>query len=381
MRAHIAVLPGDGIGPEVTREGKKVLAAVAARFGHAFTFAEAIVGGCAIDEVGNPLPLETLDLCQKADAVLFGAVGGPKWSDPRAPVRPEQGILGLRKELNLFANLRPIRAFPELVGASTLRSEVVRSVDLVVVREATGGIYFGPREEGTRRAHDTMVYTRPEVERAVRLAGNLARGRRGYLVSVDKANVLASSRLWRHVAEEVVRAEFPDLRFEHILVDAMAMHLIRRPADFDVIVTGNMFGDILTDEASMLVGSLGMLPSATLGEEQNRHGHPRGLYEPIHGSAPDITGRGIANPLASILSAALLLRHSLGLAAEAQAVEDAVAHVLAAGFRTPDIARIGEGEVIPVSTAEMGDQVVEALNTDGEQGQLPVQATVGRSHG
>ncbi len=360
MDARIAVLPGDGIGPEVTREAVKVLNAVAQLFGHIFTFEEGIVGGYAIDTVGEPLPEETLGLALDADAVLFGAVGGPKWSDPRAKVRPEQGILGLRKHLGLFANIRPVRVFPDLVDASTLRPSVVRNVDLVVVREATGGIYFGPREEGTERAHDTMVYTRPEVERVVRLAAEMARKRRGYLVSVDKANVLASSRLWRHVAEAVVKTEFPDLRFEHVLVDAMAMHLIRRPADFDVIVTGNMFGDILTDEASMLAGSLGMLPSATLGEKKNRHGHPRGLYEPIHGSAPDIAGRGIANPLASILSAALLLQYSLGLEEEARAVEVAVERTLAAGLRTLDIAGVGEGTKV-VSTAEMGDAVVDAM--------------------
>ncbi len=360
MDATIAVLPGDGIGPEVTREAVKVLDTVAQRFGHTFTFVEGIVGGRAIDETGSPLPEDTLGLALDADAILFGAVGGPKWSDPRAKVRPEQGILGLRKHLGLFANIRPVRVFPGLEDASTLKPDVVRGVDLVVVREATGGLYFGPREEGTERAYDTMLYTRPEVERVVRLAGQMARKRRGYLVSVDKANVLASSRLWRHVAERVVKEEFPDLRFEHILVDAMAMHLIRRPADFDVIVTGNMFGDILTDEASMLAGSLGMLPSATLGEGTNRHGHPRGLYEPIHGSAPDIAGRGIANPLASILSAALLLRYSLGLDEEADLVERAVEQVIAQGLRTADIAGVGEDTRV-VSTEEMGEAVVSVL--------------------
>ncbi len=360
MQATIAVLPGDGIGPEVTREATRVLEAVATRFNHEFSFAEGIVGGAAIDTMGTPLPEETLGLALQADAILFGAVGGPKWSDPRARVRPEQGILGLRKHLELFANIRPVRVFADLIEASPLRPDIVSGVDLVVVREATGGLYFGPREEGTERAYDTLLYTRPEVERVVRLAAGMARRRRNTLTSVDKANVLASSRLWRYVAQEVVGREFPDLHFEHVLVDAMAMHLLRRPRDFDVIVTGNMFGDILTDEASMLPGSLGMLPSATLGASQNRYGLPRGLYEPIHGSAPDIAGQGIANPLASILSAALLLRHSLGLEEEAQAVEQAVEQVLAQGLRTPDISGFGR-ETHRVRTEEMGGAVVEAL--------------------
>lgn len=360
MEATIAVFPGDGIGPEVTAEAVKVLQAVADRFGHTFHFREGLVGGRAIDETGYPLPEESLGLALEADAILFGAVGGPKWDDLRANVRPEQAILGLRKELGLFANIRPVRVFPGLEDASPLRPEIVRGVDLVFVRETTGGIYFGPREEGTERAYDTMVYTRKEVERVVRVAADMARKRRGYLVSVDKANVLAASRLWRHVTTEVLSREYPDLRVDHVLVDAMAMHLIRRPRDFDVIVTGNMFGDILTDEASVLPGSMGMLPSATLGESTNRHGYPRGLYEPIHGSAPDIAGQGVANPLASILSAALLLRYSLGLEAEAEAVENAVAKVLAAGLRTPDIAGVGEGTRV-VTTAQMGDAVVKEI--------------------
>ncbi len=360
MEATIAVLSGDGIGPEVTREAVEALQGVADVFGHTFTFVEGPVGGRAIDATGDPLPEETLGLALKADAVLFGAVGGPKWSDPQARVRPEQGILGLRKHLDLFANIRPVRVFPDLIDASTLRPEVVRDVDLVVVREATGGLYFGPQEEGVERAYDTLLYTRPEVERVIRLAGGLARKRRGYLVSVDKANVLASSRLWRHTADRILQEEFSDLRYEHLLVDATAMYLIRRPSDFDVIVTGNMFGDILTDEASMLAGSLGMLPSATLGEQMNRHGFPCGLYEPIHGSAPDIAGQHIANPLASILSGALLLRYSLGLEKEALVVEQAVEQVLAAGLRTPDIAGVGTRTKV-VNTKEMGKAVVERI--------------------
>ncbi len=360
MEATIAVLPGDGIGPEVTAEAVRVLQKVAERRGHTFTFREGLVGGIAIDSQGTPLPEETLGLALDADAVLFGAVGGPKWSNPQASVRPEQGILGLRKHLELYANIRPVRVYKELIDASPLRPEIASGVDLVVVREATGGLYFGPREEGTERAYDTLLYTRSEVERVVRLAANMARQRRNALTSVDKANVLASSRLWRHVTQDIMTREFPDLQFEHILVDAMAMHLLRRPRDFDVIVTGNMFGDILTDEASMLPGSLGMLPSATLGASRNRWGFPRGLYEPIHGSAPDIAGQGVANPLASILSAALLLRHSLGLEEEAQQVEHAVESVLARGLRTPDIAGMGENTYL-VSTSEMGQAVADAL--------------------
>lgn len=348
MQARIAVLPGDGIGPEVIAEAVKVLKGVAQTYGHEFTFQEALVGGAAIDAVANPLPAETFQLCQESDAVLFGAVGGPKWDDPRAAVRPEQGILGLRKGLGLFANLRPVKVYPDLVNTSPLKAEILAGVDLVVVRELTGDIYFGqPRVESTERAVDTMVYTHAEVERIAHVAFRLARGRRRKVTSVDKANVLACSRLWRHTVEEVAR-HYPDVELEHLLVDAAAMHLLRRPRDFDVIVTGNMFGDILTDEASMLAGSMGLLPSASLREDNF------GLYEPIHGSAPDIAGRGVANPLAAILSAAMLLRHSLKLEAEAAAVERAVAAVLQEGYRTRDIA---EGGKQLVGTQEMGDLI------------------------
>jgi 3-isopropylmalate dehydrogenase len=352
MKATIAVLAGDGIGPEVVAEGVKVLRAVATRYGHAFEFREALIGGCAIDATGKPLPEETLRACRSSDAILLGAVGGPRWDDPSAKVRPEQGLLGLRKELGLFANLRPVRVYSPLLGASTLRPEVLQGVDLLVVRELTGGLYFGERQEGTERAYDTMVYTRPEVERVVRVAAEAARKRRKKLTSVDKANVLASSRLWRRVAAELLAREFPDLQVEHILVDACAMYLLRHPASFDVIVTENMFGDILTDEAAMLAGSMGMLPSASLGEGR------KGLYEPIHGSAPDIAGKQIANPLATILSCAMLLRYSLGLEKEAEAVERAVSAVLDAGYRTADIASKGE---TPISTAQMGDAVVQRI--------------------
>jgi 3-isopropylmalate dehydrogenase len=354
MQKNIVTLPGDGIGVEVVAEGVKVLQAVAQAYGHNFNFEEHLMGGCAIDALGNPLPDSTLDACRKADAVLLGAVGGPKWSDPSAKVRPEQGLLGLRKGLELYANLRPVRIFPMLQDASPLRKERLVGVDLVVVRELTGGIYFGPRQEATaenQTAFDTMLYTAPEIERIVRKAFELARLRRQKLTSVDKANVLANSRLWRQTVTKIA-PDYPDIELDHMLVDAAAMHLLRRPADFDVIVTGNMFGDILTDEASMLAGSMGMLASASLGEGSN------GVYEPIHGSAPDIAGQGIANPLATILSVAMLLRYSLGLSEEADAVEQAVNTVLEHGLRTRDIATAGD---TVVNTVEMGTAVVNAL--------------------
>jgi 3-isopropylmalate dehydrogenase len=349
MQASIAVLPGDGIGNEVTTEAQKVLQVVAQRYGHSLTFITALVGGAAIDATGNPLPEDTLTVCRKSDAILFGAVGGPKWDDPTKPVRPEQGLLGLRKGLALLENLRPVKLNPLLVGASTIKPEVLAGTDLVVVRELTGGLYFGTRGRSPDRksAFDTMTYTEVEIERVLRVAFELARGRRRHVTSVDKANVLECSRLWRETATWVA-LDYPDIAFEHLLVDSCAMHLIRRPASFDVIVTENMFGDILTDEASMLAGSMGMLPSASLGEGK------RGLYEPIHGSAPDIAGKGIANPLAAILSAALLLRYSLGLDIEAAAVESAVEHALARGYRTADLAAPGSRTA---STNEMGDIV------------------------
>lgn len=368
MDAVIATLPGDGIGPEVVAEGVRVLEALAERWGHRFDVREAPVGGCAIDATGAPLPEPTLALCRSADAVLLGAVGGPRWDDPSAAVRPEQGLLGLRRELGLFANLRPVTLHPALADASPLRPERLRGVDLVVVRELTGGIYFGEKrrerlEDGGERACDACVYTTHEVERVVRAAAALARGRSGRLTSVDKANVLETSRLWRQVATRVVRDEFPELELEHLLVDACAMHLLRRPADFDVVVTENMFGDILTDEASMLAGSLGLLPSASLGVPA-AHGRATrpGLYEPIHGSAPDLAGKGVANPIGAILSVAMLLRHSLHLEAEARAIEEAVARVLGRGVRTADL--VGPGEEA-VGTADLGRAVAEALGDGG----------------
>ena len=356
MQAVIAVLAGDGIGPEVVAEGLKVLRAVASRFGHQFSFHEALIGGCAIDVTGSPLPAETVAVCRAADAILLGAVGGPKWDDPQARVRPEQGLLGIRKELGLFANLRPVRIYPQLIDASPLRPERLQGVDLIVVRELTGGIYFGEkrREQGDHGewASDLCLYNEEEIVRVVRVAAHLARQRRKKLTLVDKANVLETSRLWRSVTTRLIKTEFPDLHFETMLVDACAMHLIRRPADFDVIVTENMFGDILTDEASMLAGSMGMLPSASLGDGR------AGLYEPIHGSAPDIAGQGKANPLATILSVAMLLRHSLNLPTEADCVEAAVASVIERGIVTADIAVPGQHTY---STTAVGDAVAAAI--------------------
>ncbi|MGI5917911.1 MAG: 3-isopropylmalate dehydrogenase, partial [Anaerolineae bacterium] len=319
--------------------------------GHSFHFESALIGGAAIDAEGTALPDATLDLCRQADAVLLGAVGGPRWDDPTAAVRPEQGLLGLRKGLELFANLRPVRLTPALINASSIKPEVLQGTDLLVVRELTGGIYFGERgrrDNGTL-AYDTMLYTEAEIDRVVRVAFELARQRRGRVTSVDKANVLECSRLWREVATRVSR-EYPDVEFENLLVDACAMHLIRRPSSFDVIVTENMFGDILTDEASMLAGSMGMLPSASLADGR------MGLYEPIHGSAPDIAGQSIANPIGAILSAALLLRYSLLLEDEAAAIETAVERVLVEGYRTRDIAE-PDGE--EVSTGIMGDLIAQ----------------------
>ena len=365
MKASILVLPGDGIGPEVAAEGVKVLEAVGQRWEHQFDFSEELLGGCAIDATGGrtSFPDETLGAAVQSDAVLLGAVGGPKWDDPDATVRPEQGLLGIRKALGLFANLRPVSLHPRLTGASPLRPDLLEGVDLLVVRELTGGIYFGEKKRetvgGVEQATDVCTYTAPEIERVVRAAATLARTRRGKLTSVDKANVLETSRLWRRVTNRVMEREFPDVQLETILVDACAMHLIRRPSDFDVIVTENMFGDILTDEASMLAGSMGLLPSASLGVAIPGKATRPGLYEPIHGSAPDIEGQGVANPFATILSVALLLRHSLNLEEEAAAVEAAVSEVIEAGVRTRDLVRTGEASQ---RTSEVGDAVVAALS-------------------
>ena len=332
MQADILVLPGDGIGPEVTAAAVAVLRDVGARHGHEFTFTEKLIGGAAIDDTGEPLPPGTLAAAKKADAVLLGAVGGPKWSDPKAKVRPEQGLLAIRKGLGLYANLRPVKPHPVAFSASPIKPHLLQGVDLIVVRELTGGIYFGDKQRTADSASDLCTYSVEEIERVIRRACRLAMQRSQRVTSVDKANVLETSRLWREVATRVVRDEFPEITLEHQLVDSMAMHLLARPREYDVIVTENMFGDILTDEASMLAGSMGLLPSASLGEGRV------GLYEPIHGSAPDIAGRGIANPYAAILSAAMLLRHSLGLETEAQCVERAVSAALAAGHLTADLA-------------------------------------------
>ncbi len=353
MKAGIAVLAGDGIGPEVVAEAVRVLEAAALRFGHDFSMRHVEFGGAAIDRFNDGLPPQTLQACLESDGVLLGAIGGPKWG-PTAPVRPEVALLRLRGELGVYANLRPIRVMAALRDASVIKPEVLDGVDLMFVRELTGGIYFGKKSRIGDRATDECAYTVGEVERITRVAGRLARSRRRRIVQIDKSNVLETSRLWREVSEKVVRAEFPDCAIEHMFVDAAAMHLIRRPRDFDVLLTENLFGDILTDEAAMLSSSLGVLPSASLGEGR------RGLYEPIHGSAPDIAGRGIANPCGTILSAALLLRHSLGLEAEAAAIEAAVESAIAGGARTADIAAPGGATI---GTAAMGDAVLAQLRT------------------
>jgi 3-isopropylmalate dehydrogenase len=361
MEAIIVLLPGDGIGPEVINAAVDVLQAVGGAFGHEFSLQEYMLGGCAIDSYGVALPEETLSACQGADAVLLGAVGGPKWDDPQADVRPEQGLLGLRKSLRLFANLRPVLPDANLLDASPIRPELLRGVDLIVVRELTGDVYFGQPKlrrvvDGEVQAVDTMSYTESEVRRVAHVAFRLAGERRRKVTSVDKANVLESSRLWRQVVVEVGR-EYPHVILEHALVDAAAMRLITSPAAFDVILTGNMFGDILTDEASVLTGSMGNLPSASLGEETNQFGRPRGLYEPIHGSAPDIAGKGIANPIGAILSAAMLLRHSLGLDCEGVVIEGAVRRAIADGCRTTDLGG-------SLTTAQMTAEIIERLPGD-----------------
>ncbi|MCP5339126.1 MAG: 3-isopropylmalate dehydrogenase [Sinobacteraceae bacterium] len=351
MKAKIAALGGDGIGPEVVAQAVRVLEATARLFDHEFTITPLDFGGVAIDAHGDGLPPQTLRGCLESDGVLLGAIGGPKWG-PTAPVRPEPALLRLRSELGVYANLRPVKVLGALRDASVLKPEIVEGVDLLFVRELTGGIYFGRKQRSDDRATDECAYTVAEVERITRVAGRLASARRRRIVQIDKSNVLETSRLWREVSERVIKTEFPGVSIEHMFVDAAAMHLIRRPRDFDVLLTENLFGDILTDEAAMLAGSLGVLPSASLGEGR------RGLYEPIHGSAPDIAGRGIANPCGTILSAALLLRHSLGLEAEAAAIEAAVEAAIAAGARTADIAATGGASV---GTIAMGDAVLAQL--------------------
>ena len=351
MKAVIAVLAGDGIGPEIIAEAVKVIRVIEKKYGHEFDMPEALFGAVAIDATGSPLPPETLALAERADAILFGAVGDPRFADPNLKVRPEQGILGLRKALGLYANLRPVAIQESILDVSPLKPEYLKGVDIMVVRELTGGIYFGEKTRTADSASDLCTYSVPEIERVVRTAARLARGRRKKLTSVDKANVMETSRLWRAVATRVMAEEFPDVTVDHMYIDAAAMHLLRRPSDFDVIVTENLFGDVLTDEAAMLPGSLGLLPSASLGTGT------KGIYEPIHGSAPDIAGQGIANPYATILSAAMLLRLSLGLEAEAADVEAAVAGAIAAGVRTADMRPSAK----PASTSEAGAAVIARL--------------------
>ena len=358
MRFKLAVLPGDGIGRDVTTEAVKVLETVAGRFGHSFDMSYGLAGGAAIDETGTALPGDVLKMCRRADAVLLGAVGGPRWDDPRAKVHPEDGLLALRKGLGLFANLRPVKSFPVLVDSTNLKPEVIRGVDFIFVRELTGGLYFGRpkrqwRTSRGRRAVDSMVYSEQEIERIVRVGFELARRRKKKLISVDKANVLESSRLWRQVATEVA-AEYPDVELEHMLIDACSMRIIQNPRYLDVLVTENTFGDIVTDEASMLAGSMGMLPSASLAGVPREGVKIPGMYEPIHGSAPRRAGLDMANPIATILSVAMMLRYSFALPGEAAAVEAAVDAVLDEGYRTYDI--MDEGKT-RVGTKEMGDLI------------------------
>ena len=363
MKKKIAVIAGDGIGPEVTAQGIRVLERVGSFFGHDFAFEHVLAGGCAIDQTGEPLPFATLEICQNADSVLLGAVGGPKWENLPGHLRPESALLGIRKALNLYANIRPATLFDALKNACPLREELQeKGIDLVMVRELTGGLYFGNRgiktsEDGEKEAFDTLTYTEHEIERVAKIAFSLAMKRRKKLVSVDKANVLASSRLWREVLHRMKNA-FPEVEYSDMLVDNCAMQLIRDPSQFDVLVTENMFGDILSDEASMLTGSIGLIPSASLGDGK------RGLYEPIHGSAPDLKGQNRANPIATILSCALMLRFSFGLEKEAQAVERAVDKALKSGLATEDIFSAGKR---CLSCSDMGEQIC-ALITASDLG-------------
>jgi len=352
LNFNITLLPGDGIGPEVVGEAVRVLDVIASKYNHTFNFKEQLMGGCSIDKHGSSLTDEALADCQSADAVLLGAVGGPKWDDPNAKDRPERGLLALRKGLGVFANLRPIKVHPELIDSSPLKPERLKGVDIIVMRELTGGLYFGQpkmREtrDGKEYAVDTLEYYDYEIERIVRLAFSLAKNRKKKVTSVDKANVLESSRLWRQIATKIGK-ENPDIELEHVLVDTASMKLVTAPASMDVVVTENMFGDILTDEASVLTGSMGMLPSASLGNTGP------GLYEPIHGSAPDIAGKGIANPVGTILSSAMLLRHSLELEEEAAAIEGAVSQIIAVGARTADLGG-------KLTTRQMTDEIIKYL--------------------
>jgi 3-isopropylmalate dehydrogenase len=359
---NLAVLPGDGIGPEVVDEGIKVLQAVGKRFGHKFDLQYGLVGGISIDETGEALTKDTLKMCLKHDSVILGAVGGPKWDDPLNKVRPEDGLLALRKGLGLFANLRPVKVFPALVNSSNLKPEVVTGVDMVVVRELTGGLYFGLpkrrwRTSRGRRAIDSMSYSEQEIERIIRVGFELARTRKKKLISVDKANVLECSRLWRQIAMEVA-PKYPDVELEHMLVDTCSMRIIQNPRYIDVAVMENTFGDILTDEASMLAGSMGMLASASLAGVPQEGVRTFGLYEPIHGSAPRHAGQYVANPIATILTIGLMLRYSLALVKEAKIIDDAVEAILNEGYRTYDI--MSEGKT-KLGTREMGDVIARKV--------------------
>ncbi len=363
VQVKFVLLPGDGIGPEIIDAAIPVVEAVATRFGHVFHTERLLIGGCAIDAHGVPLRADDLAACRAADAVLLGAIGGPKWDNPNASVRPEQGLLALRKGLGLYANLRPVKVMDALADSSPVKTEIVRGVDMMVVRELTGGLYFGKprrkwRERRGRAALDTLIYREYEVVRVAKLAFELAQARGGKLASVDKANVIETSRLWRTVVGEMA-GDYPKVQLEHVLVDTMTMRLITGPSRFDVIVTENMFGDIITDEASVLAGSIGVLPSASIGAARSStNGRRRGVFEPIHGSAPDIAGQGKANPTGTILSFALLLRISLGLEDEASAVEQAVERAIGAGVRTSDIVIAGTA---PVTTAEFGRSVANLI--------------------
>ncbi len=366
---HILILPGDGIGPEVTQQAERVIAWYNQNRGTNFTTSHALIGGAAYDETGNPLPDETLEQAKKSDAVLLGAVGGPKWEPLDISVRPEKGLLGIRKALELFANLRPALVFDELADASTLKREVVAGLDIMILRELTGDIYFGePRgvdtlPDGTQKGYNTMVYTTPEIHRIARVAFELAQKRNGRVCSVDKANVLVCTELWRKEVQKIHDAEYTDVELSHMYVDNAAMQLVRNPKQFDVMLTGNIFGDILSDCASMLTGSLGMLPSASLGAADAKICNA--LYEPVHGSAPDIAGKDIANPIATVLSLGMMLRYSFNLGAEADMLETAIRNVLAAGIRTADIMQDGKTKV---GTQGMGDAILKALDALQQQG-------------
>ena len=362
MHYELAVLPGDGVGPEVVAEGVKVLLAVGRKFEHTFGLTNGLIGGVAIDAEGTALSDATLDMCRKKDAILFGAVGDPKYDDPQAPVHPEDGLLKIRAELGLFANIRPVRLYPQLIESTPLKPQIVKGTDFVVIRELTGGLYFGrPKRRWTtsrgRRAVDTMAYSEQEIERIVRVGFELARKRRKKLTSVDKSNVLQTSRLWRQVTMEVAK-DYPDIELDHMLVDTCSMRFIQSPTYFDVMVTENTFGDILTDEASTLTGSMGMMPSASIAGIPKEGARILGYYEPIHGSAPKRAGLNMVNPIATILSVAMMFRYSLSLTREAEAIERAVEDVLNAGLRTYDIMSAG---MTKLGTREMGDAVAQRI--------------------